>query len=115
MRSTGVWTDDRDGISFSEKRISQRAFIAAKKKKKKTVLELLKRHWGVFIVVYSIIWTNPFDDLSSYANREWNNVVSAGGSGFRTNKSYAILLEFLGDLCPTGFYLFVDDSIYQCY
>ena len=33
--------DDRDGISFSEKRIRQRAFIAAKKK---TVLELLKRH-----------------------------------------------------------------------
>ena len=25
--------------------------------------------------------------------------------GFRTNKRYAILLEFLGDLCPAGFCL----------
>ena len=74
-------------------------------KLKKTVLELLKRHWGVSIVVYSIIWTNPFDDLSSYANREWNNVVATGSTGFRTNKRYAILLEFLGDLCPAGFCL----------
>ena len=76
-----------------------------KKKKKKTVLELLKRHWRVSIVVHSINWTNPFDDLSSRANREWTNVVSTRSTGFRTNKRYAILLEFLGDLCPAGFCL----------
>ena len=94
MRSTGVseWAIAAWGISFSEKRISQRAFIAVKKKKK-TVHELLKRHWGVSIVVYSLIWTNPFDDLSSRANREWINVVSTRSTGFRTNKRYAILLE----------------------
>ena len=93
MRSTGVseWAIAAWGISFSEKRISQRAFIAVKKKK--TVHELLKRHWGVSIVVYSLIWTNPFDDLSSRAIREWINVVSTRSTGFRTNKRYAILLE----------------------
>ena len=77
----------------------------ANKLQKKTVLELLKRHWGVSIVVYSVIWTNPFDHLSTYANREWINVVSTRSTGFRTNKRYAILLEFLGDLCPAGFCL----------
>ena len=96
MRSAGVseWAIAAWGISFSEKRISQRAFIAVKKKnKEKTVHELLKRHWGVSIVVYSLIWTNPFDDLSSRANREWINVVSTRSTGFRTKKRYAILLE----------------------
>ena len=58
---------------------------------KKTALKLLKRHWGVSMVVYSIIWTNPFDDLSSYTNREWINVVSTRSTGFRTNKRYASL------------------------
>ena len=116
IRSTGVSERaiaayDRDGISFNEKRISQRAFTAEKKKKKKkkTVLELLKRHWRVSIVVHSINWTNPFDDLSSRANREWTNVVSTRSTGFRTNKRYGILRIFASRL------LFVDDSIYQCY
>ena len=36
-----------DGISFSEKQISQRALAA-----KKTVFELLKRRWEVSIAVY---------------------------------------------------------------
>ena len=54
---------------------------------------MLKRHWGVSIEVYSVIWTNPFDHLSSYANREWINVVSTRSTGFRTKKRYAILLE----------------------
>ena len=56
-------------------------------------------------MVYSIIWKNPFDDLSSDANRESINVVLCESTGFRTNKRYAILLEFLGDLCPAGFCL----------
>ena len=69
---------------------------------------MLKRHRGVSIEVYSVIWTNPFDHLSSYANREGINVVSTRSTGFRTNKRYAIVLEFLGDLClKVGFCLSV--------
>ena len=41
-----------------------------------------------YVLCFIVIWTNPFDDLScSYANRP-------GSTGFRTNKRYAILLEF---------------------
>ena len=75
------------------------------------ILELLKRHWRVSIAVYSIIWTNPFDDLCSYANREWNNVVSTGSTVVRTNKRYAFFLELLGELCPAGFCLSMIPSI----
>ena len=64
-----------------------------------------KKQKPIYILVYSIIWTNPFGDLSSYANREWINVMSTRSTGFRTSKRYAILLEFLGDLCPAGFCL----------
>ena len=32
-------------------------------------------------------------------------MVSTGSTGFRTNKRYAFLLEFLGDLSPAGFCL----------
>ena len=68
----------------------------------------MKRHWGVSIEVYSVMWTNLFDHLSSYANREWINVVWTRSTGFRSNKRYAILLEFLGDLClKEGFCLSV--------
>ena len=31
--------------------------------------------------------------------------MSTRSTGFRTSKRYAILLEFLGDLCPAGFCL----------
>ena len=105
MRSTGLW---KSYCSLTM------GFPSAKSEQakepynhyKKTVLELLKRHWGISIEVYSVIWTNPFDHLSSYANREWINVVSTRSTGFRTNKRYAILLEFLGDLClKVGFCL----------
>ena len=71
--------NDRDGISSVQRKANKpKNLYSSKKKKKKkqktkqnkTVLELLKRRWVVSVVVYSIIWTNPFDDLSSYANRE---------------------------------------------
>ena len=72
--------NDRDGISSVQRKANKPKNLYSSKKKKqktknktkqnKTVLELLKRRWVVSLVVYSIIWTNPFDDLSSYANRE---------------------------------------------
>ena len=72
--------NDRDGISSVQRKANKPKNLYSSKKKKqktknktkqnKTVLELLKRRWVVSVVVYSIIWTNPFDDLSSYANRE---------------------------------------------
>ena len=104
-RAIAAWRSPWD---FVQRKANKPKSLYSSQKKKTTtttVLELLKRHWGVSIVVYSIIWTNPFDDLSSYANREWNNVVSTGSTGFRTNKRYAYLLEFLGDLCPASFCL----------
>ena len=98
MRSTRVWK------SYCSLTMGFRSAKSEQAKEpynhcKKTVLELLKRHWGVSIEVYSVIWTNPFDHLSSYANREWINVVSTRSTGFKPNKRYAISLEFLGDLC----------------
>ena len=73
--------NDRDGISSVQRKANKPKNLYSSKKKtkqktknktkqNKTVLELLKRRWVVSVVVYSIIWTNPFDDLSSYANRE---------------------------------------------
>ena len=66
--------NDRGGISSVQRKANKPKNLYSSKKKKtkqnKTVLELLKRRWVVSVVVYSIIWTNPFDDLSSYANRE---------------------------------------------
>ena len=108
MRSTGVWKSScslRMGFRSAKSEWAKEPYNHYKKK---TVLELLKRHWGVSIEVYSIIWTNPFDQLSWYANREWIYVVSTRSTGFRTNKGYAILLEFLGGLClKVGFCLSV--------
>ena len=45
-RSVKELSQPDDGISFSEKQISQRALAA-----KKTVFELLKRRWEVSIAV----------------------------------------------------------------
>ena len=61
-------------------------------------------YWGLFSYLDESV--RP---LSSYANRKMNyNVVSTRSTGFRTNKRYAILLEFLGDLClKVGFCLLV--------
>ena len=88
------WMSYRSLRDFVQRKANKpKSLYSCKKKKKKTVHELLKRHWGVSIVVYSLIWTNPFDDLSSRAIREWINVVSTRSTGFRTNKRYAILLE----------------------
>ena len=48
-------------------------------------------------MVYSVIWTNPFDHLSCQLEAQ---VLEP--------KRYAILLEFLGDLClKVGFCLSV--------
>ena len=60
-------------------------------------------------MVYSVIWTNPFDHIYVFVCKQ--EIVSTRSTGFRTNKRYAILLEFLGDLCLKVGFCLSGDSI----
>ena len=59
-------------------------------------------------MVYSVIWTNPFRPYVFVCKQ---GIVSTKSTGFRTNKRYAILLEFLGDLCLKVGFCLSGDSI----
>ena len=89
--------NDRDGISSVQQKANKPKSLYSSKKKNKTKQKTKTKQNGPRIVKTTLgsIWTNPFDDLSSYANRECKKKVgSTGSTGFRTNKRYAILLEF---------------------
>ena len=90
-------------ISFSEKRIRQRASYSLQKNSPRIVKATLKSVYGgllLFARIHSTIC------VRMQTGNEL--MLSTRSTGFRTNKRYAILLEFLGDLClKVGFCLSV--------